>query len=184
MLAAALGAVATAPAIADQAAVERGTYLAGAAGCDECHTDKKNGGQPFAGGRRMATGFGVILTPNITPDRPTGIGAWSEADFVRAMRWGIAPDGTHYVPAFPFRYYGRLTDADLADLKAYLDSLAPVARPDLGAAGSLALLQRARAAVGSALRSLSVPKAPVAADPVIGRGAYLANTVGLSLIHI
>ena len=183
-LAAALAVIAAAPARADEAAIARGGYLAAAAGCDQCHTDKKEGAPAYAGGRRLATEFGVVTTPNITPDRAAGIGGWSEADFIRAMRWGVAPDGSHYVSAFPFPYYARLTDSDLRDLKAYLDSLAPVSRPVVEAAASLALFERARAAVGAALGSLNVG-APVTApsrDPpggtAVARGAYLAQTVG------
>ena len=166
------------PADADEAAVARGAYLAAAAGCDGCHTDTKNGGAPFAGGRAMATEFGTIATPNITTD-PTGISGWSLADFARAMRWGIAPDGTHYVTAFPFPYFARMTDGDLGDLKAYLDSLTPVNRPDTGRADSLALLARVRDAIGTAVAAhFSAAPATVANDPKIARGAYLVATVG------
>src|ERR1700751_3018234 len=98
-------------AAADPDAVARGAYLAGAAGCDRCHTDGEHG-QPYAGGRLLATPFGTIPTPNITPDRATGIGRWSMADFARAMRWGIAPDDTHYVPACPYLFFNRRTDRD------------------------------------------------------------------------
>jgi mono/diheme cytochrome c family protein len=163
---------------ADNAAIARGAYLAGAAGCDQCHTDSKNGGAPYAGGRALATEFGTISTPNITPDAATGIGGWSEADFIRAMRWGIAPDGTHYVPAFPFPYFARLSDGDLADLKAFLDSLRPVSHP-VAAPESLALFERARAAIGTAIAGISTspPALPSASGPV-ARGAYLVATVG------
>ncbi len=100
-----------------------GAYLAAAAGCDECHTDSKHGGRPYAGGRAIETRFGTLVTPNITPDPNTGIGRWRPADFTRAMRWGVAPDTSHYLPAFPFPYYNRLSVRDLEDLKAFLDSL-------------------------------------------------------------
>lgn len=165
-------------AAADEAAAARGAYLAAAAGCDTCHTDSKNGGAPYSGGRLLATAFGTIPTPNITPDRATGVGAWSADDFVRAMRWGIAPDGSHYVPAFPFSHFARLTDADLADLKAFLDSLQPASHA-VAAPSSLALLSRARAAIGIALGSLRIDPAaePPAGGPA-GRGAYLVATVG------
>lgn len=163
---------------ADDGAATRGAYLAAAAGCDQCHTDSKNGGAPYAGGRVVATEFGTITIPNITPDVATGIGGWSKDDFVRAMRWGIAPDGTHYVPAFPFPYFARLTDGDLADLKAFLDSLAPVSRPGAGAA-SLALLERARAAIGTAVAAnFTLPPAKSGENPVVSRGGYLVATVG------
>ena len=162
---------------ADDAAVARGGYLAAVAGCDRCHTDSKNSGAPYAGGRVLETEFGAIATPNITPDRATGIGGWSRADFVRAMRWGIAPDGTHYVPAFPFPYFAALTDDDLADLKAFLDSVPAVSRPRIPGAVSLALFARARAAVGAALSGEGMaPPLPTQGPPA--RGAYLAATVG------
>jgi mono/diheme cytochrome c family protein len=177
----ALAAIGARPANAADAAVARGAYLSAAAGCDQCHTEAKNGGAPYAGGRAMTTEFGTIVAPNITPDKATGIGGWSRGDFVRAMRWGIAPDGTHYVPAFPFPYFSRLTDSDLADLKAFLDSLAPVSRPGLGAAASLALLARARAAIGEALAAnFAGPSAtlPAPRDAAVVRGGYLANSAG------
>jgi mono/diheme cytochrome c family protein len=168
-----LAAVPALPALAgDAGAVGRGAYLAAAAGCDQCHTDAKNGGAPYAGGRRLVTEFGTITTPNITTDKATGIGGWSFDDFVRAMRWGVAPDGTRYVTAFPYMYSRQLSDDDLVDLKAFLDSLAPVSRPGLGRAYSLALLARARDAVGVAIAAGSPPP-PVSKDPTIARGEYL-----------
>lgn len=126
----------------------------------------------------LASEFGAIPSPNITPDVATGIGGWSVADFVRAMRWGIAPDGTHYVPIFPFPYFARLSDADLADLKAFLDSLKPVSNPVAGP-GSPALFERARAAIGTAIAGMSTssPALSSGGGPV-ARGAYLVATVG------
>jgi mono/diheme cytochrome c family protein len=177
LLAGALVMSAVASAAADDAAVARGAYLAAAAGCDGCHTDTKNNDPVYAGGRQLVTEFGTITTPNITPDATTGIGGWSLDDFIRAMHWGIAPDGTHYVTAFPFPYFGRLTGSDLADLKAFLDNLPAVRRRDTGGAASLALLARARDAIGTALAGTSAPAASWN-DPQIARGAYLVATVG------
>lgn len=162
----------------DAAAIARGAYLAAAAGCDQCHTDSKGGGSPYAGGHPVESEFGTIPAPNITPDVATGIGGWSNADFVGAMRWGIAPDGTHYVPAFPFPYFGQLTDADLADLKAYLDSL-PAVSHAVPAADSLALFARARAALGGVIADYSdASAAPPSQGGAVARGAYLVATVG------
>ena len=115
-------------AAADEAALERGEYLHRAAGCISCHTDVKNGGPPLAGGRPLKTPFGTFYSPNITPDRKTGIGAWSDEDFVRALREGVRPDGSHYFPVFPYPSYARMTRADMLDLKAFLFSRAPVSR--------------------------------------------------------
>jgi mono/diheme cytochrome c family protein len=114
---------------ADDAAVERGRYIFAAAGCLGCHTRAKPKGTPLAGDHRLATPLGDFYTPNITPDPEHGIGAWSLDDFKRAMRQGLAPDGTVYFPAFPYASYTGMTDADLADLWAYLKSVPPVAEP-------------------------------------------------------
>jgi len=105
-------------------AVARGAYVFAAAGCKECHTAK--GGKPLAGGRALKTPFGTYYTPNITPDPATGIGKWTAADLKRALRYGIAPDGTHFFPVFPYPSFTFMTDADVDDLYAYLMSVPPV----------------------------------------------------------
>ena len=97
--------------------VAKGETLAGGGYCAECHTAK--GGQKFAGGYPMATPFGVLYSTNITPDRETGIGTWSEAAFARAMREGIARDGSHLLPGFPYDHYSKLSDDDVKALYAY-----------------------------------------------------------------
>ena len=114
----------------------RGAMLFDAAGCANCHTDTKGGGKPLAGGVALDTLFGTFHTPNITPDREYGIGAWSDADFIRAMREGLAPDGSHYYPAFPYTSYTRMTDADMLAIKRHILTMEPAATPskphDLG----------------------------------------------------
>ena len=178
LLAAILAGSATAPAAADEAAVARGAYLAAAAGCDQCHTDAAHGGKPYAGGRSLVTAFGVITTPNLTGDRATGIGGWSAADFARAMRWGIAPDDTHYLPAFPFPFYNRLSARDLAAIKAFLDSLRPVSRPGLAGSGATSPWARARAAIAVVATPLPGPWQPDPShDAVWNRGAYLVAAI-------
>lgn len=102
----------------------RGKYLAQAADCEVCHTTE--GGRPFAGGRAFKTPFGVLYAPNITADRTTGIGTWTDADFLRAVHEGIAKDGTRLYPAFPYAGYTLLTDGDVLAIKAYLFSLPTV----------------------------------------------------------
>ncbi len=167
------------PSEADQAAISRGAYLAAAAGCGGCHTDSEHHGQAYAGGLPLATEFGIIPTPNITPDPATGIGRWNTPDFARAMRWGIAPDDSHYVPTFPYLFYNRLTDRDLADLKAFLDSLPAVSRPDLKGAGSTALLARTQAALAVSATPAPGPWQPdPQKDAVWNRGAYLVASIG------
>jgi mono/diheme cytochrome c family protein len=104
--------------------VTRGKYLAQAADCEVCHT--ATGGQPFAGGRAFPTSLGVLYSPNITADRDTGIGAWSDADFLRAVHQGVRRDGQHLYPAFPYAAYTLLADTDVLAIRAYLFSLPPV----------------------------------------------------------
>ncbi|HKI98385.1 MAG TPA: cytochrome c [bacterium] len=106
----------------DAAAIQRGEYILHAAGGCGCHTDYKHDGQPRAGGRGLKTPFGTFYSTNITPDPETGIGRWSEADFVRAMREGVGPDGRQYFPVFPYTSFTRMSDADLHDLWAYLST--------------------------------------------------------------
>lgn len=113
------------PAAIAQTDVQRGQYVAQAAGCVGCHTDTKAGAVPFAGGRALDTPFGTFFGPNITPDRETGIGAWSLADFQRAIRRGERPDGSHYFPAFPYPSFTGMADTDIQDLWAYMRSLSP-----------------------------------------------------------
>ncbi|WP_158667742.1 cytochrome c, partial [Bradyrhizobium guangdongense] len=101
-----------------------GKVLVEAGDCAGCHT--ADPARPFAGGKRIATPFGAIYAPNLTPDRDTGIGAWTDADFTRALRYGIAPDGSNYYPAFPYPYFTRMTKGDTLAIRAYLGTLAPV----------------------------------------------------------
>jgi mono/diheme cytochrome c family protein len=108
--------------------VARGEVLAGAGYCATCHTAK--GGAPYAGGYAMKTGFGTIYSTNITPDAKTGIGAWSEAAFRRAMHQGVARNGSHLFPAFPYDHFTKLTDADVSALYAYMMTRPAVVAPD------------------------------------------------------
>jgi mono/diheme cytochrome c family protein len=110
----------------DAGAVERGAYLARAANCVGCHTDKKHNGRPFAGGGEVPTPFGVYYSRNISPDRTYGIGAWSDPDFLRALRQGVSPSGEHYFPAFPFPSFTGMSDRDILDIWAWLKTQQPV----------------------------------------------------------
>ncbi len=107
---------------ADPDAVARGAYLANAAGCDNCHTDRAHGGRPYAGGLALATPFGTFYSPNITPDLETGIGRWSDGQFLRALREGVRPDGANYFPVFPYPSFTGIADDDALAIKAYLFS--------------------------------------------------------------
>ena len=113
-----------APVIGEEDAVERGEYLVRAGGCFSCHTAA--GGQQLAGGRTLATPFGTFYSPNITPDPETGIGRWTDAQFLRAVREGVRPDGANYFPVFPYSSFTGITDGDVLAIKAYLFSLPAV----------------------------------------------------------
>jgi mono/diheme cytochrome c family protein len=108
--------------------IARGQVLAGAGYCAVCHTGQ--GGQPFAGGYGLRTSFGTIYSTNITPEPATGIGRWSLEAFTRAMHEGVARDGSHLFPAFPYDHFTKVFDDDVAALYAYLMTRPPVtARP-------------------------------------------------------
>ncbi|MCL4187281.1 MAG: cytochrome c [Rhodobacteraceae bacterium] len=111
---------------------ERGGRLFHAGGCAGCHAAPGAEGEArlvLAGGREFATPFGRFLAPNISPDPAQGIGGWGLAEFGNALLRGVAPDGSHYYPAFPYTTYARMTLQDVADLKAYIDGLPASAVP-------------------------------------------------------
>ena len=118
--------IASAPAQGD---AKRGEYLAKASGCLGCHTEDKQDAVPYTGGRALKTPFGTFYGPNITPHQQAGIGRWTEADFMRAMRHGRRPDGANYFPAFPYPSFTNISDIDLRDLRAYLRTLPASSRP-------------------------------------------------------
>jgi mono/diheme cytochrome c family protein len=108
------------------AQIERGAYLFKAAGCAVCHTDTEHNGPALGGGRALKTDFGIFYTPNISPDPKNGIGAWSDADFLKALRKGVSPDGDDYYPVFPYPAFTQMSDTDILDIKAYLFTQPPV----------------------------------------------------------
>jgi mono/diheme cytochrome c family protein len=118
---------------ADAEDIARGKALTEAGDCASCHT--ADPAKPFAGGKRIETPFGGIYAPNLTPDRGTGLGAWSDDDFYGALRFGVARDGSRYYPAFPYPNFTRLTRQDILAIRAYLATLTPVSNapraPDL-----------------------------------------------------
>jgi mono/diheme cytochrome c family protein len=166
-----------------QGDAKRGEYLAKAGGCLGCHTveekDAKEKPVPFAGGRALKTPFGTFYGPNITPHPEAGIGRWTEADFMRAMREGKRPDGANYFPAFPYPSFTRITDADLRDLFAYLRSLPSSSRANQS--HDLGILYRSRLSVG-AWRALFFQGGAFAPDPgksaQLNRGEYLVRALG------
>jgi mono/diheme cytochrome c family protein len=105
--------------------IERGRYLAYAADCSACHDDPYQN-RPFAGGRPIETPFGAVVAPNITPDRETGIGSLSDAEFDAALRHGKRPDDKRLYPAMPFVYYTKMSHEDVLAIRAYLNTVQPV----------------------------------------------------------
>ena len=161
------------PVLAADPAIQRGQYLFSAGGCGGCH------GEPSpAGGLGLDTPFGRFNVPNITPDKTHGIGGWSEADFRTALRKGIGPDGSYLFPVFPFTSFTAMSDADIADLYAYVMSLPPAptankpheAPPPFGWRVMLA-----------PWRTLFFSEGPLEPDPSRGadwnRGNYLVHAV-------
>lgn len=117
-----------------------GAYLARTAGCTDCHTLRPD--QPFAGGGRLVSPFGVFYTPNLTPDARTGIGSWNEVQFLNALRWGLSPSGSPYYPAFPYRSFTKITDKDVHKIFVYLRSLQPIVKSRLRSVLSFPYNQR------------------------------------------
>lgn len=159
--------------------VERGAYLAAIGGCAGCHTDVAGKGPAYAGGRALATPMGTFFGPNITPDPVHGIGAWSEADVLRALRHGVGRGGVDLYPAFPYPSFTGITDEDARAIKAYLFSLPAVAAPskphDLRFPFSWRLLMR----VWNWLFFTPGPFRPDGArSPEWNRGAYLVEALG------
>ena len=133
----------------------------------------------FAGGRALKTPFGTFYGPNITPHPEAGIGRWSEADFMRAMREGRRPDGANYFPAFPYPSFTLMSDGDLRDLWAYFRTLPQSNRPN--EPHELGFLYRWRLLV-SPWKWMFFAPGPLAPDPAksapVNRGAYLVQALG------
>ncbi|MDF2095865.1 cytochrome c [Aquibaculum arenosum] len=105
-------------------AEERGRQVFLAASCAGCHTAPDEG-TFLAGGRAISSPFGTFYSPNITPHPEAGLGNWSEAEFARALREGRMPGGSAYYPAFPYTSYTGMSDADVSDLWAYIQTIEP-----------------------------------------------------------
>lgn len=166
------------PAIAQGSsdAVARGAVLFNAGGCANCHTDRKAKGPLLGGGAALKTPFGIFYGPNISSHPEFGIGKWTDAQFLRAVRDGVAPDGSHYYPAFPYASFTRLTDTDIKAIRAYIMSLPPVAVKSR--AHDLKFPFNIRAGL-IAWKWLYLDKGPRADDPAQtaewNRGRYLAD---------
>jgi mono/diheme cytochrome c family protein len=165
--------------LAAEADPKRGEYIARAGGCLGCHTEEKKDAAPFAGGRALKTPFGTFYGPNITPHPQAGVGRWSEADFINAMRHGRRPDGANYFPSFPYPSFTKIADGDLRDLWAYLRSLPQSSQPSRD--HDLPFYFRWRFLITIWKRLFFTPgpfTALPGASEIVNRGAYLVQALG------
>jgi mono/diheme cytochrome c family protein len=157
-------------------AVKRGEYLTRAADCMVCHTGP--GGTPYAGGLAIPLPFGTLYSTNITPDQATGIGDYSDADFLNAVQHGVRRDGERLYPAMPYPSYTFMTDADALAIKAYLFSLPPVHAANRPETLSFPFNQRWAMGPWSLFFNENVRFMPnTARTPEWNRGAYLAEAL-------
>jgi mono/diheme cytochrome c family protein len=176
---------ASTPAVAgDQAAlIARGKYLTAAADCMPCHSGP--GHAPYSGGLVLNTPFGGLASPNITPDKETGIGNWSDKDFWNALHYGYSPGSSYVVfpnylyPAMPFTSYTKLSYDDVMAIKAYLFSLAPV---NVAETPNTLMFPFSQRPVLLGWRILFFRSGPMKMDPSwddhIKNGAYLTEALG------
>jgi mono/diheme cytochrome c family protein len=158
------------------AVIAAGEQLASAGNCAGCHTVA--GGPNFGGGLGLETGFGVVYSTNISPDLESGIGNWSEAAFTRAMREGVARDGSHLLPVFPYTHFTKLTDEDVHALFAYF--MTRPAMPAVNRQNTLRFPFNVRA-LQAGWKWLNFKPGALAQDPAKSvawnRGAYLAEGI-------
>ena len=157
--------------------VERGEYLTRAADCVVCHTAPD--GEPFAGGRAFVLPFGTLYSTNITPDVETGIGGYTDADFLNSLHKGIGRGGVKLYPAMPDASYTYMSDADALAIRAYLFSLKPLHAPALQNTLAFPFNQRSLISLWWAMFNPDKRYEPnVQRDAVWNRGAYLAEAMG------
>lgn len=167
-----------APVTMEDSAVARGRYVAIAGDCAACHTDPR-GGKPFAGGYALQTPFGTLLASNITSDKATGIGSWSEAEFTRAVREGKGKHGENLYPAMPYNAYVKVSDQDMHDLWAYMQTVPAVNNKVVSNQLPFPFNIRLMMMGWNLLFFDKTPFVPVAgASAQINRGAYLVQGLG------
>jgi mono/diheme cytochrome c family protein len=167
---------ATAPA-PDPKLIARGEYLSGIMGCPYCHLPLGPTGpdftRPFAGGLEIPEKFGTWRAPNITPDKETGIGRWTDEQIAAAIREGKRPDGDGLFPIMPYLNYNRMTDDDVKALVAYLRSVKPIANK----------VERTK---DLKLPKIPAPKPANAPDPAtdpLKHGEYLVTLMHCDMCH-
>jgi mono/diheme cytochrome c family protein len=162
--------------LANSDVVKRGEYLARAADCRACHSAPD--GAKYAGGLAFLTPFGTLYSTNITPDKETGIGNYTDQDFLNAVQRGVRPDGTRLYPAMPFPSYTYMTDSDALAIKAYLFSLPAVHAAAVENTLGFPFNQRWLMGFWSAFFNENRRFEPsTAQSPEWNRGAYLAEAL-------
>jgi mono/diheme cytochrome c family protein len=168
---------------AHTANLANGEILFNAGGCMSCHKpDPKLAGLDSSlpsGGAALKTPIGLLYPPNLTPDTQTGIGNWSDLEFVNAVQRGISKSGQHLIPAFPYTSYAAMPVSDVLDIKAYLMSLKPVASPNREAELSIPFLPRRGLGLWKFLGLDTTPWQPDSSQTAAwNRGSYLVNGPG------
>ena len=164
-----------------QGSLKKGEYVFNASGCASCHSSPNTTEEEklvVRGGRAFLSPFGTFYAPNISMDKVHGIGAWSEKDFVNAVRHGVSPEGKHYYPSFPYTAYANMTDQDITDLWVYFKSIPESSKPSID--HDLPMYLRWRRPL--AFWKLLIKREPiielVSVDATLQRGAYLVETLG------
>lgn len=170
-------AMATAAAQPSQAEVARGKYIFGATGGCGCHTEPGKGKPVNAGGRRIDAPFGTIYSTNITPDRETGIGTWTDEQIITATRLGRRPNGERIVPVHPFMAFNGMAEADLRALVTYLRTLPPVKRQNQPKRISVPLFESVFLPAWLTAFAVRETPPPVAPTSGLARGEYLVKAV-------
>ena len=166
------------PVDADAAA---GALVFAAAGCASCHTPPTAGTEGDApvlsGGQAFETQFGTFYAPNISPDRVSGIGSWSFAEFARAVTLGVSPEGSHYYPAFPYTAYNKMEPGDVADLFAFMKRLPVTQEPSKQHAVAFPFSQRRALGVWKKLYMSDAYHVTSVPTPELERGRYLVEAL-------
>ena len=174
----ALPALAQPGAAPSQAEVARGKYVFGATGGCGCHTEPGKGKPVNAGGRKIDAPFGTVYSTNITPDRETGIGGWTDEQIITATRLGRRPNGERILPVHPFMAFNGMAEGDLKALVAFLRTLTPVKRQNQPKRITVPLFESVF--LPAWLAAFAVHETPPSAAPASGlaRGEYLVKAVG------
>jgi mono/diheme cytochrome c family protein len=160
-----------------------GLILYNSAGCHSCHkpsADLKDVDETLpAGGFALKTPVGTFYPPNLTPDADTGLGKWTDLDFVNAIQRGISPNGQHLIPALPYTSYAAMKTEDVLDIRAHLASLPAIASPHRDADIPLAFIVRRGIGLWKWIGLDTTKWQPDPAQPASwNRGAYLVNGPG------